>query len=244
MRLAALLAACALPALAGCGSPDKPLTVSPPSHDFGAVLQGETRRKTFRIENHGGRTVGFAARANCSCFAVAQTLRPLDPGQTMEFTVIFSTTSTPAQRMRGKYITITTDHPDQSAIVIPLEGEIYRAFDVRPALFELGIIEGGPKDHEPHEVIVQPVQGRSVTVRGVDTVPKDVFDVHMKPFQVGGTTVTFVLREDARRPRGPFHVQARLQLDVRAPDGRLHHERAIVRFRGLWAAEPEPTVPK
>ena len=53
--LAPFLLAALLP-IVGCGGEDAAITVSPTEHDFGRVMQGETREHTFTLSNHGNRT--------------------------------------------------------------------------------------------------------------------------------------------------------------------------------------------
>lgn len=219
--------------LGGCGGPDAPVVVSPATYDFGRVLKGARPSHVFRLTNNSKQVVQFTAQANCSCFAVAQGLRPLDPGHTLEFRVLFDTTALPAQEVRGKWISIHTDHPDVGSIIVPLKGEIYRVYTFGPDSFNLGKIDGRPANYKPRVVTIRPLEGHEIRLRGSFQMPP-VFDVTGKPAQ-GGLDVSLTLKKDARRPVGPFNPRIRLDLEVIAPDGEMRLEERIVRFTdGFW----------
>jgi hypothetical protein len=232
---AALLLAAALPA-AGCGE-DKPLIeVSPATHDFGRVLKGQLPEFGFTLTNNSTRVVAFKAQPNCSCFAVAQGLAPLDPGQSRRFQVLFDTTALPAQRVKGKWIRIHTDHPDMEEIVVPLEGEIYRVYEIRPSSFNLGRIDGRPENHKARVVQVRTLEGHEVELTGSFAMPP-IFDIVAVPQEGGGINVEVTLRESARRAIGVFRAQIRLELRLTAPDGKVSEDKPILKLQGLWSKE-------
>jgi hypothetical protein len=227
-------------ALSGCGGGDDLLTLSETTYDFGEVLQGDTRKHTITLTNNSDRVVGFRARANCACLGVAQTLKPLDPGASQGLTVIFTTVKLPAGRVRGKYITVTTDHPDVPSLRIQLQGNVYRAYDMRPRRFEVGRIEGKPADHEPRTVVIRALEGRTIRLAGATQMPPDLYDITQEPLEPGGLTLTLALRRDARRPQGAYVAHVRLDLEIVAPDGSVRHDAPLVEFKGFWALPPGP----
>ena len=231
--LAVLLAATTLPA-AGCGG-DKPLIeVSPATFDFGRVLKGQMPEHEFTLTNNSSRVVTFKAQPNCSCFAVAQGLSPLDPGQSRAFSVLFDTTALPAQKVRGKWIRIHTDHPKLSELLIPLEGEIYRVYEMQPPAFDLGRIDGRPKNYEPRIVTLRTLEGYEVEMKGFFAVPP-VFDIKALPQEGGGINLAVTLQKQTERPNGVFTAQIRLDLRLTAPDGQFMDEKPILKMRGLWS---------
>lgn len=238
VSLALLLGSlCLLLPLSGCGSRDDPLVVSPRTFDFGRVLKGQQPDHLFTLTNHSKRVVQFTAQANCACFAVAQGLRPLDPGQTLEFRVLFDTTALPPQRLRGKWISIHTDHPEVGSIVVPLNGEIYGAYDFDPDSFNLGRIDGRPANYNPRVVSIRPLEGHKIRLKSSFQMPP-VFDVSSEPAG-GGLDVSFTLKKEARRPEGPFNPKIRLELEILAPDGAKRLEERIVNFtNGFWSLPP------
>ena len=228
---------CLLLPLCGCGSRDAPLVVSPHTFDFGRVLKGKQPDHLFTLTNHSKRVVQFTAQANCACFAVAQGLRPLDPGKTLEFRVLFDTTALPPQRLQGKWITIHTDHPDVGSIVVPLNGEIYRAYEFDPDHFHLGRIDGRPDNYNARVVSIRPLEGHKIRLKGSFQMPP-VFDISSEPAG-GGLDVSLTLKKEARRPVGPFNPKIRLDLEVLAPDGTKRMEERIVNFTdGFWSLPP------
>jgi hypothetical protein len=216
----------------GCGGGDGPLTVSPAEHDYGRVMQGETRKQTFTLTNDGDRTVSFTVQPNCGCFAVSRNLRPLDPGQTLEFEVVFNTANRQGP-IRGKWVTIHTDHPEVPQIVLPITGEIYRAFDVRPVLLYLGEIDGRDENYEPRIVVVRPENDYEVRFLGFFATPQAI-EATAEPRDDGTLAIALRLRKDVTRPKGPFIAQVRLDLEIRDPDGTRKRHQAIVHVRGTW----------
>lgn len=221
----------------GCGEKTQVVVVSPTTYDFGRVLKGQQPDHPFTLTNNSDRIVKFKAQPNCACFAVAQGLRPLDPGQSLEFRVLFDTTALPPQEVKGKWITIHTDHPDVGGIVVPLEGEIYRAYTFSPETFTLGRITGEPRNYQAKVVHIRPLEEHTLKVLGNFQMPA-VFDVEVKPVKAGGIDVHIALKKDARRPIGPFRAKIRLDLEVTARDGEVRKEERIVDLQGFWSLKP------
>ena len=223
--------------LLGCGGQAAPIVVTPSTYDFGRVLKGDQPDHVFQLTNHSDRVVSFKAQPNCACFAVAQGLRPLDPGQSLEFRVLFDTTALPAQKVKSKYITIHTDHPDVSGIVVPLQGEIYRAYTLGPDHFPLGKIDGRARNYEARTVNIRPLEGHTVRFLGSFQMPP-IFDVETIRRPKGGLDVHIALQEEARRPLGPFRAKIRLDLEVVSEAGAVRKEERIIELQGLWVLRP------
>ena len=247
MRRALLLAACLLAATvaAGCGG-EKGIVVSPRLYDFGRVRQGEKPTTTFTITNHTDRVVSVMPQPNCSCFAVprGRNLEPLDPGASMQVEVLFDSTAKPPGPVQGKWISFNFDHPTERQVNVPLSGEIYRAFDLRPELISLGRIDGRPQNHEPRTVTIQPEPGYDVRVTRVVVNPP-IFDHEVRAGTGGrgATEVRLALQKDLRpRPLGAFRANVRIEVEVTAPGGTTFEQRPAVSIQGYWAIRPDGTA--
>ena len=228
-------------ALAGCGTSDGIVEISPLSYDFGRVQQGALPTATFTIKNGSNRVVSIMPQANCSCFAVerGKSLRPLDPGDSMDVKVIFDTTAKPPGPVQGKYITFSIDHPEQPSVVVPLKGEIYKSFNISPAMINLGRIDGRPRNYEPRVVSVRPQSGYKVRLKRMAATP-DVFDVKTVDSPSGGFDVSLQLRQGGRpRPLGAFRADVRLELELTAPGGKVFAQRPVVKIQGSWALKAD-----
>ncbi len=233
LRTLALLAALAL--AAGCGGNDALLEVSPGKHDFGRVMQGQLPEYTFTLTNRSDHTVGFKAMPNCSCFAVAHGLKPLDPGESQDFQVLFDTTQLMGP-VKGKWVTLHTDHPDVPGMVIPLEGEIYRAYSATPETFHLGRIDGRPANYEPRVIRVRPESDYVVRLERAVSTP-NVFTFEPVPHDSGGFDVKVSIPRDLRRPVGIFQARIRLELALTAPGGKGMRQNHTVDVDGFWSLE-------
>lgn len=242
LLLLALLVMLALAGLPGCGR-DERITVTPTSHDFGNVRQGQMPTKTFTVTNDTSRVVSVMPQPNCSCFAVpsGRNLQSLDPGASIEVTVMFDSTAKPPGPVQGKYVTFNFDHPTQSKIVVPLGGHIYKAFDLRPDKLQLGRIDGSPRAFAPRTITVQPEPGYQVRVTKVVVTP-DVFDIATERAQRGATDVQLSLKRDLRpRPLGAFRAKLRLEIEVTDEAGSTFQQRRPVEILGSWALKPDGT---
>ncbi len=234
LPMAALTVAFLLPLLGGCGDNTPLIEITPRKHDFGRVLQGELPEVEFHITNHSDQTVGFKAQPNCSCFAAAQTLRPLDPGQSQTFRVMFDSTAKPPGPVKSKWITIHTDLPHTDPILVPLEGEIYRAYNLTPTSFNLGRIDGRPANYEPRTIRVRPSSGyRVIEVKAVANPP--IFAVKTSPRGSGGFDVVISIPRDLTRPVGLLRGHVRLDLHLESPDHTTLRQSTKVEFQGFWS---------
>lgn len=221
---------------AACGDEQALIEVSPAMHDFGRVMQGETREFSFTLTNHSDRTVGFKAVPNCSCFATAHGLRPLDPGQSQQFHVLLDTTNLTGP-VKGKWVTLHTDHPDVPGVVVPLEGEIFEAFTWTPERFRLGEIDGRPANYEPRVIRVRPQSGYTVRLERAVPVPA-ILTCKVIPVDSGGFDVAVSIPRDIRRPIGPFRAHVRLELALTAPSGAEMKLSRAIEFAGAWRLKP------
>lgn len=222
--------------LGACGDKPALIEVSPAKHDFGRVMQGETREFAFTLKNHSDRTVGFKAVPNCACFAVAHGLRPLDPGQSQQFHVLLDSTRITGL-VKGKWITLHTDHADMPQVVVPLEGEVFEAFTLTPESFRLGNIDGRPANYEPRVIRVRPQSGYTLRVERAVPVPA-VLACKVVPAAPGGFDVEVSIPRDIRRPIGPFRARVRLELALTAPSGAEIKLSRHVDFGGAWRLKP------
>ncbi len=231
----------ALLALAGCGHGEGLVEITPKTYDFGRVQQGTLPTATFTIKNGSDRVVSIMPQANCSCFGVerGKSLRPLDPGDSMKVNVIFDTTAKPPGPVQGKYVTFSLDHPKQPSVVVPLKGEIYKSFNLNPAMVNLGRIDGRPRNFEARVVSVTPQSGYTVRLQRVAATP-DVFDIETVDTPSGGIDLSLSLRQGGRpRPLGAFRADVRLELELTAPGGKVFQQRPVVKIQGSWAIKPD-----
>lgn len=219
--------------ISSCSDERLLVEVTPPSHDFGRVLHGETPEAVFTVKNNTERTLSLRAQANCGCFGVAQRILPLLPGESSKFAVQFKTTAVPPQRIRGKFVTLVTDHPKVSEVVVPLTGEIYRAFDLVPQEFNLGRIDGRPQDHEPKRVALRALPGFEVKIRSAKAAPENVYDIQIEPAE-GGADIVIALRKGVKRRRGAFLDRVSLEVEVTDAQGRTKLDRVRVKLMGFW----------
>lgn len=222
--------------LAACGDEHALIEVSPAKHDFGPVMQGESREFSFTLTNNSDRTVGFKAVPNCPCFAAAHGLRPLDPGQSQQFHVLFDTTHLTGP-VKGKWITLHTDHPDMPGVVVPLEGEIFEAFTCNPPRFRLGDIDGRPANYEPRVIRVRPQSGYAIRLERAVSVPA-ILTCKVSADASGGFDVAVSIPRDIRRPIGPFRAHVRLELALTAPSGAAMKLSRSIQFEGAWRLKP------
>ncbi|MDF1699662.1 MAG: DUF1573 domain-containing protein [Planctomycetota bacterium] len=242
LRLAPVLLSCAL-LFAGCGSGDDQVTVTPGRHDFGRVQQGDKPSKVFTVTNGTSRVVSVMPQPNCSCFAVerGRSLRPLDPGDSMQVTVLFDSTAKPPGPVQGKWVTFNLDHPTQRKVIVPLEGEIYRAYDILPAKVSYGRIDGRPTNHEPRVITLTPQPGYALKVERVVPTPA-LFETAIRAGQGGATEVLLTLPRDLpARPLGAFRAVVRLEIELTAADGTTFKQRPVLPIEGTWARKADGT---
>ena len=222
--------------LAACGGNPPLIEVSPPEHDFGRIMQGQQPEFSFTVTNHSNRTVGLKAMPNCACFAAALGLRPLDPGQSAELQVMFDTTKLMGI-VQGKWVTLHTDHPELPGIVIPLKGEIFRAYDVTPLRMDLGRIDGRPENYEPRVIHVRPESGYAVQLERAVATPQ-ILTLEPVPAASGGIDVRVSIPRDVRRPIGLLRAVIRLDLVLTAPSGKPMRHSTTVPLEAMWSLKP------
>ncbi|MDJ0522063.1 MAG: DUF1573 domain-containing protein [Planctomycetota bacterium] len=222
--------------VSACGGPPELIQVTPSKHDFGRVMQGETREISFKVKNNGERTVAFKAVPNCACLAVAHGLRPLDPGQTQEFHVLLDTAHLTGP-VQGKWVTLNTDHPGVPGVVIPIEGEIFEAFTLQPKSFRFGTIDGRPANYEARVIRVRPMSDYTIGLARAVSVP-DVLATKVIPHASGGFDVHVSIPRDVRRPIGPFRAHVRLEMVLTAPSGTEIKLSRKATFDGVWRLRP------
>ena len=227
------------------GGPQDGVTVEPGRYDFGRVMQGETPTAVLTVTNHSDRVVSLMPQPNCGCFAVehGKSLSPLDPGASMQVHILFDTSKKAPGPVQGKWITFNTDHPDHRGVVVPLEGEIFRAYELRPDKLNLGRIDGRPRNFEPRVLHLTPMSDYHVRVAKVVSTP-EVFDVELRDLPHGAVDIALTLRRGQRRAVGVFRADVRLELELTAPGGVRAEERPVVVVEGFWSIPPDGSDPK
>ena len=146
-----LLVAWALPATTALAQAaekgaDGPVAyVDSTAHDFGVHWIGPDVSHTFKISNKGNKTLNILkVRPACGCTVAGKHPVKIEPGETGDFP--FSVNS---RKVAGKYeksITVKTDDPANSSIVLKLKGECKRYVDVFPVSANFGRVFGN-EDH-------------------------------------------------------------------------------------------------
>lgn len=229
--------------LAGCGDDPQGIVVTPASYDFGRVEQGHKPEAKLRVTNHTDRVVSVMPQPNCSCFLVerGRSLRPLDPGDSMDVHVMFDTTAKPPGPVQGKFVTFHFDHPTHRKQIVPLQGEIYRSFDLRPQEIDLGRIDGRPRNYEARTITIEPRRGYKVAVKKVVANP-DVFTIRTRAGERSAVLLDVALRKDIKpRPLGRFEADLRLELEVTPTGGEPFGQRPRLKIKGSWAIKADGT---
>ena len=139
--------------------------------------------------------------------------------------------------VKGKWITLHTDHPDMPQVVVPLEGEIFEAFTLTPESFRFGTIDGRPANYEPRVIRVRPQSGYAIRLERAVAVPA-ILATKVIPLEAGGFDVAVSIPRDIRRPIGPFRARIRLELALTAPEGAEMKLSRHVDFAGAWRLKP------
>lgn len=249
--IAAAAAACLVP-LVGCGDAgDALVTVTPSKHDFGRIRHGEVRYQDFTITNHSDRAITISkAEPNCGCFkTVPLRKRRLDPGQDTVLRIKFESGAVPAQRLKGKFVHVMTDHPEAQGLKIALEGHIFApvALSVEGGLDKLyfGLV-GSEASRTPRTCFIRrDPQYEAELDTSMQTFEKgyairpqnleSVFDVDVQPMK-DGYAIRVALADDAVNPGQGHQLAGSITFRVKESGPGLE-ERVIpytVKLHGTW----------
>ena len=243
-------AVCLLPV--GCGSSEDALvSVTPTEHDFGRIRHGDVKYQDFTIRNNSERAIAISkAEPNCGCFkTVPMRKRRLDPGQETVLKIKFESGAVPAQRLKGKFVHVMTDHPEAQGLKIPLEGHIFApvALSVEGGLDKLyfGLI-GNEASQAPRKCFIRrepryeaeldtSVQTfeKGYAIRPLTLEP--LFDVDIEPTK-DGYAIAVALKADAANPGQGHQLMGSITFRVRESGPGLK-ERVIpytVKLHGTW----------
>ncbi len=220
----------------GCGGGSDVVSLSPTEQDFGRVLYGSTRTRSFALTNSSARTVAVQVKVNCGCFAVGSNVPPaLAPGESAEISVLYSSAAVAVGPVRGKFLTITTDHPDAAELIAPLKAESYMAYEVTPSEIDLGRLDGRPESYATRRVTLRPLAGHTIQIERLLAQPSDAFDLQHGETD-GVLWLDITLRRAAFRPPGSqFHAQVKVDLRLTAPGGSTESIGTFVNLRARWA---------
>ncbi len=93
------------------------------SHDFGSVKVGTNVEYSFKFKNVGKSTLKILkTKASCGCTATDPVKTVLKKGESSEIKVVFNTTGRKGNQ--HKTITVITNDPDKSVIVLHIQGNV------------------------------------------------------------------------------------------------------------------------
>lgn len=117
-----------LPPPADGGTPK--MEVSPLEFRFGEVWAGTPMSREFTIKNTGDGALSTKVQSSCGCTVATTPKSPLPPGESTTFTITYDTKRPgPA----NKTVTITSNDPQRSSIVIKVEGTVNPVFTMTPS---------------------------------------------------------------------------------------------------------------
>lgn len=195
-------------ALAGCGGAPEPaapphLVVSEATYDFGQVPQGVPVEHAFTLRNDGGAPLTLIdLRTGCDCTATRDGARDLPPGGAASLHLRCETSATPGPQRRT--VTVTSNDPEQRAVVLALTGTVALVAAADPARVYLGPVAPGT------------IAARTVALRAGDDATRFVAaeggapELQPRLVDVGGGRA---LRLDvaADAPLGPFQTVVRVR---------------------------------
>ena len=106
------------------GSIEGDISVSPSQVSFGVVRQGVGQTRTVRIKNRSAQPLGIG-QVRSSLDTVKPELTEVTPGKEFELRLHIAGDTAPG-RIRGS-VEVTTDHPEETQLTIPLFGIVSAA---------------------------------------------------------------------------------------------------------------------
>lgn len=112
-------------------APGPRIQVDEPTHDFGRVPSGEGRTHEFLVKNVGTAPLEIRqVRTSCGCTTTGEWDRQIEPGSTGRIPLRFDTGSFSGTIQRT--VTLVTNDPRQSQLVMQVKAEIWVPVEVRP----------------------------------------------------------------------------------------------------------------
>ncbi len=238
-----------------------PFVISPPNHDFGRLMQGEVRSKTFTIKNNTGVDVVLRQfKSSCTaCLNVERMPQPLLPrGGETTVTVHLDTGKVPPQQLR-KRIEIWTNYGPVPQLFIPISADTFAPYKVNVQALHLGKIDGSKDDFEPRVISVRAEPGFVVAPNANDMWKQGLSSfTHEKFFDVGietkkdGYDVVLTLRKEALVRPHPPKLKGHLLLKVKwgelsgaasVKNEDWRFDERLVELRGTWAPPPPEKPP-
>ena len=146
------------------------------------VFEGEQAevKAAFPFKNTGDHPVTItSAQTSCGCTTAGLDKRTYAPGESGEITVVFH----PAERtgLQEKYITVTTDEPDQQPTRLLFEVNIRQYFAIEPRLLKWKM---GDKPAE-QRIVLSALPSRPMTEVTVQDEPAGTFTTRIEVVEKG-----------------------------------------------------------
>lgn len=105
------------------------LEVDPPVFDFGRVWLNTPVKGSITLKNVGDAPLTLKARSSCGCTVISRPKSPLPPGETTKVSISYKT-SHPGRAQ--KKITLTTNDPTQTKVIVLVKGFVKRFYEADP----------------------------------------------------------------------------------------------------------------
>lgn len=218
---------------AAAGQPRARLEVA--SHDWGALLKGESTRFTYRIHNEGNGPLRITSvRPSCGCATERYTRGAIAPGEIAEVELVIDTRRLPRGRQSKTAMIYTTD-PDHATIEVTIEGDVQTVFRTEPAEIRMSGLAAEDKSASfllvpdadlSYELLEVAPRMRHVTVNATEVVvPSQRYRIEVQA-----------------TPSLPGLRQEELHVSVRTPDGVTHTEVVPIIIESLERILVEPSV--
>ncbi|MEI6566367.1 MAG: DUF1573 domain-containing protein [Verrucomicrobiota bacterium] len=133
-------------------APAPKIAFEAPIFDFGKVKMGDLVKHTFYFTNIGSGILNLSnVQPSCGCTAAGDWTRQVEPGKTGIIPVQFNSANFNGQV--HKTVTVTSSDPIQPAVMLQINGTIWRPIDINPQFAILNIPSDGPANSSIVRVI-------------------------------------------------------------------------------------------
>ena len=182
------------------------------THDFGSVAKGASIEHVFQSRNTTHETIEIAGvKSSCECAGVTLSTKTVHPGETAHIAARLDTKSYSGRR--SVTITVSIDRPRRQEILLRFSAYIRSDFEITPAGFFFGTVDGGSKVVREATVIVRRPNCR---ITGVSADSR-YFECRVKSIDspLGTRKYTIIVRAKETAPLGVFRIPVELHLSDR-----------------------------
>lgn len=110
--------------------------------DFGTVQDGTTVEATFEFSNDSDTSITIVdVHSSCGCTAATPSKTTYDPGESGSISAKFNTTNRLGHQI--KYVTLTTDEPDNPRYTLEIAGDVISDLFLSPKALSFGDLNVG-----------------------------------------------------------------------------------------------------